>query len=479
MEKIIYQDDYEELFRLCDGQMNTLILPGVKFASSFSADDLSRYAPDKDHFLQHVVAMGATESYGPNKNADGFKRATLMTSHPTFVKNGCFFREHRNRCQKTQGIGQIKASTYNKDMDRVELLVWGNIKKAEEEYELAKSGKPLSYSMSCKIAGDICNCCGNFAKTRANYCDHMKYHANQYLPEFQKYAFVDNPDPTFFDISRVAKPADRIAHYLAYAFPDEKAASFDRPILGIDWAAYEGVKLAHDDTDAVVQNILRKLVAEESYVSNRVFEKAATDARAQFYNQICKHAFYGQLTDAELDVIRNIRPGTLFRKFATHGVILPFQSFIAYVEGRRIADVMDDDNVKYAACSCMGDMFKNLASSGILSALNMFDAGSHGMTENDAGCDDVVDEAMERVAERFSCNVEPVKSRVIAITIKGASQNRKPLLPRDTHKVDVKKAEALSSLYAHYKIATLKNMVDIGHDVDEPLCLLAVSSSLC
>jgi hypothetical protein len=110
----------------------------------------------------------------------------------------------------------------------VELIVHGNKEKAAKEYEMAKAGKALSFSMSCRVPYDICNCCEKKASSPANYCDHLKHNMLQYMPEFKKYAFAINDKPKFFDISAVEKPADRIAHYLDYAFPaGEKSASFN------------------------------------------------------------------------------------------------------------------------------------------------------------------------------------------------------------------------------------------------------------
>lgn len=128
MDKIHYQTDQEDLLRLCDGQMFTLYDDNIKSAASdtFTKEMLREYAPDKDHFMLHVVAMGDQETYGPNKNGDGFPKEALEKYHPTFISDGCFFREHRNRCQQTQGIGSIKASAYNPKMRRAELIVHGS-----------------------------------------------------------------------------------------------------------------------------------------------------------------------------------------------------------------------------------------------------------------------------------------------------------------------------------------------------------------
>ncbi len=79
MDKIHYQTDQEDLLRLCDGQMFTLYDDNIKSAASdtYTKEMLREYAPDKDHFMLHVVAMGDQETYGPNKNGDGFPKEAL------------------------------------------------------------------------------------------------------------------------------------------------------------------------------------------------------------------------------------------------------------------------------------------------------------------------------------------------------------------------------------------------------------------
>ena len=83
---------------------------------------------------------------------------------------------------------------------------------------MAKQGKALSFSMSCRVPNDRCSICGNEAKSISAYCEHLGRRMGQYDNDMRKYAFAYNDKPTFFDISRVKNPADRIAHFLSYSF---------------------------------------------------------------------------------------------------------------------------------------------------------------------------------------------------------------------------------------------------------------------
>lgn len=66
---------------------------------------------------------------------------------------------------------------------------------------------------NCKISYDVCNQCGNKAPTRADYCDHARYKLGELNDDGTK-NFVYNPSPSFFDISRVFRPADRTSYTL-------------------------------------------------------------------------------------------------------------------------------------------------------------------------------------------------------------------------------------------------------------------------
>ena len=96
----------------------------------------------------------------------------------------------------------------------------------------------------------------------------------QYIPKFKKFAYAFNVRPTFFDISDVANPADRIAHHLQYMFADSpelsKSASAEFPFS--DMLAERAGVMLPDDMDTVLgcmdrssMKSLEKLASAESY----------------------------------------------------------------------------------------------------------------------------------------------------------------------------------------------------------------------
>lgn len=215
----------------------------IKRAGGMFAHEIRNMEIKPDELPIHAIGLGSTEGYGPNRNGDGFKEATGISYHPTFVKHARWYRNHKNKDPR-KSYGYIKHSAYNKDMRRVELLAMLNKTKeaarrngglvADQEMEKVEHGDDIPVSMACKIAYDVCASCGNKAASRAEYClgideggkcptggcrhNLCKVASNG----FQNH--VDNPHPLWFDLSNVGFQADRIA-YGAVADYLQKAAS--------------------------------------------------------------------------------------------------------------------------------------------------------------------------------------------------------------------------------------------------------------
>jgi hypothetical protein len=203
----------------------------VKRAGAEFAHKLENIKFAKDEVPVHMIAIGATEDYGPNRNGDGFTRDCCKNYHQTFEKFARFYRDHANK-NPAKSFGIVKASAYHEPMKRIELVVALNGSKeaaerngglvADKELEKLANDKEIAVSMACKIPFDKCSSCGNAAKTRAEYCDSpengghckaggLKHNMGRVL-EDGHVLHADNPNPTFFDISHVFRPADRIAY---------------------------------------------------------------------------------------------------------------------------------------------------------------------------------------------------------------------------------------------------------------------------
>jgi len=160
----------------------------TKRASSGVSDQFRSITPkDSNHSLIHLIAMGATDSYGYNRNGDGFfkyardvkgpqsnwkelevadgsihkKSAETYTErtdtgladrYKTFATHGNVFRNHKNKPARGDKIyGSIKAAAYNDPMDRVELMIEvPNDEWASDLHKLAND-EQIPYSMACFV----------------------------------------------------------------------------------------------------------------------------------------------------------------------------------------------------------------------------------------------------------------------------------------------------------------------------------------
>lgn len=211
----------------------------VKRASVQFLDKMASMRFGEGEVPVHLIAVGATEFYGPNRNGDGFLEKTCRDHHHSFQKYARWYRNHDNK-DPLKGRGIVKASAYNEAMHRIELLVALNATKeaaernrglvADEEMEKLSRGEDIPVSMACRVKYDVCSGCGNKAKSRDEYCgpDLCKYGGcrDNLAKTFEDghTLHVDNPNPAFFDISNVFRPADRIAYTLGRA---KQAAAFE------------------------------------------------------------------------------------------------------------------------------------------------------------------------------------------------------------------------------------------------------------
>jgi len=186
----------------------------IKRANLFSRI-MDGIEPSPNKTLVHTIAMTASDRYGFNRNGDGWKEANLKRDHPTFETHAKVFRHHKNKSHDPS-YGSVKVAMYNEDMSRVELLQELDNDKASEELSILEKEGSYPVSMAAKVSGDVCSICQNFAKTASEYCSHVKDNLGDIL-EDGRMVGVDNPESVFFDISRVVKPADRVAYTLRKA----------------------------------------------------------------------------------------------------------------------------------------------------------------------------------------------------------------------------------------------------------------------
>jgi hypothetical protein len=181
-----------------------------------------RSKPGSTYIL--VLAMGASEYYGPNRNGDAFKEEELKKHYKTFESNANVFKSHVNKDPEKR-IGRVTRAFYNDEMHRVELILELQDNKCPEIVSKIRDNQDVAVSMGCRIKYDVCTICGNKAPTRADYCKHLKYEMNDIYPDGRIVA-AENPAPNFFDISVVWRPADKTGYML------KKVANFQERRTG-------------------------------------------------------------------------------------------------------------------------------------------------------------------------------------------------------------------------------------------------------
>ena len=196
---------------------------GITKHASVGADYFKTVTPVPGHSIVYVLAMGAWETYGENRNGDSFPEfpykenltppwiapdETLVQHYKSFEKFAHNYRHHVNK-DPAKAVGKVLKAFWNPLMHRVELLIDLEDAKAPDLAARIAAGEYPPVSMGTRVKYDVCSICGNRAPTRADYCKHLKFQMRDVINGMKVSAL--NPSPKFFDISWVYRPADQTA----------------------------------------------------------------------------------------------------------------------------------------------------------------------------------------------------------------------------------------------------------------------------
>lgn len=248
----------------------------------YQSVDTTKYNIEVDGDNTYVVLVAGHNS---NSNSDYFNKTAclwvypnpisqtrkeemlsggLLSYHNTFMKYGAVYREHNNSKKGASPEGQIVLEAYNPHMDRGELIVKVGEDKWASELADLEAGRPVYFSMGCGVKHDKCSICGNHASTRANYCQHLRYDKLAMDKEGNQ-VFAINDEPHFHDISKVVKPADRIAFGLAKV-ASGGYVSDDEEDLSSLWMPMSVITKLSGETEQKRASILDKLSAMEKKI---------------------------------------------------------------------------------------------------------------------------------------------------------------------------------------------------------------------
>jgi len=339
---------------LVDGQAASLVEPvnGRFFKEAFVSKEAAMFEeltkdlkPKKGKAYLHVISAGSLDKYGPNSNGDSFnmKEADFRIPFPkegcpgvyrmdggllkyhdkTFQKEGRVYKNHQNGLKKGSPSGMVVEACVNPHMQRGELLVEVAEDKWEKELEKLASGENIYFSIGALVPFDTCSICGNQAASRDDYCTHLKENIGEMSKEGYLVHAI-NDQPTFHDISGVARPADRIACGLWMMRGGmEKAASADiwTPAPARVYAKEAGIN---------VSDLLSKMAGMEK----KIIVMAGGDALGK-----------GAPKDLPKDVIREMAPFPLediLAGLSEERCMLSPDSFLRLVLGDRYGEAEDD-----------------------------------------------------------------------------------------------------------------------------------------
>ncbi len=293
--------------------------------ASVGADYFKTVTPVPGHSIVYVLALGAWETYGENRNGDGFPEFPYMeTANPPWItakdslvqhyktfEQGHNFRHHVNK-DPAKAVGTVMKAFWNPSMHRVELLVDLDNSKAPDLADRIAAQEFPPVSMGTRVKYDVCSICGNRAPTRAHYCDDLKFNMRGVV-NGKKVAAL-NPSPRFFDISWVFRPAD------ATAFMMKKVA---------DSHPYEVLSgaLAGEYIDAIQH---QKAAAHKLAVINKVVQGVPVDAKTEGVDP-AELAGIQQMRPLALEAGKNTPdlPDELLKDFAQHPLPQVFSSLMA------------------------------------------------------------------------------------------------------------------------------------------------------
>jgi hypothetical protein len=317
-------------------------------------------------------------------------------------------------------------------MRRVELIVGIDEDKDPDSIQKLASGQDLPVSMSCTVPYDICTICGNEASKPSKYCTHIKEAVTQFTDDGRQIGMI-NTEPTFFDISKVHKNADRIAFSLrkvAGVGPDIVLSAELAEHLGISEPAF----LTKNSKMQTSLSLLKKLAKMEKEIEGEIkgddnLQNIA--ASMQDLPEICT-------------VQENQLKGVL-AELSDARVSLPIEDFFKLVMGDRYSEIEQDIP---SACTALPGVF-----SAALDNPEEFLSGVENYQPVDSPVPNVIRRVIENLGRTSSLSAGPLGGKIqITVLRKNASTKSKaPVTDAGRY---------LANEYAKYKFAFVERVKD-------------------
>ena len=390
------------------------------------------------HAYMLVITNGAGEFYGSNVNNDYFNegrgiwhgfdvppgqptsyqmKGGLKEFHRTYRSLGGVYRRHRNGTKKNPATGKnyekegnICCERYNEDLHRGEAVLELPEDKWADVIQKVSAGDPVCWSMGAGVPFDICSACLNKAKTRKDYCQHMKHQAGRTLSDGNK-IFVINDETYYHDISEVGtNPAMKIAFTLEKVAAGEACGPMELSSDGL-WLPLHVVQQM-DANHGRRYGLLLKMAAAEARLRAQGADKHIDDLADTFdvSDEGCAEA---------ADRCRGIPLDQLFSQLASQKILLPPKVFTAIVI-RRGQDNGLLNRWPDAMPSMLKDIFTRIAAQPQLLEEVVGDGCYRPQACRCCGRP-VLPPSLE---ERFSIDPDAVRHRTITVIVRGGERPR-------------------------------------------------------
>lgn len=431
----------------------SFVTSGQTLVKRASVKGLLKYDKTKGQEDLHIIALGAYEGTGFNRNGDCFKEHWCeKNAHYFKDSDRAVHRHHKNKPEDPK-FGNIKAAAYNKDMRRIELIVGLDIEKCADILDKQEKKGVTDWSMASKQAHDVCTWCDHQAKTDIDRCNHIPDKIGE-LNKEGKLCGMDNPDPHWFEISYVNRGADRIGLSLQKAAGDKVT-----PMLPRDYVAlYPGYQSPSDSVFLISKNasekrrILNKLSELEKHL-NAISTEVSKKVDAAY-------AATEKIAGVALDDLRDSDPNKFFKLAAEKGIILSPENFFSYVFGSRIkeASILDVKSV-------LRDVFSTLEKDAEVINNERYDG--------DKPAFDISNERklVQKIAASHSLFKPYVDCR-LAQNIEKVGESRITEKSTDLY------THELAKQYISYKVAALHKIASLGKLTDDLLIVSVLQNRL-
>lgn len=404
-----------------------------------SARALMKYAKTKGQEDLHIIALGAYEGTGFNRNGDCFMQHWCeKNAHYFQDADRAVHRHHKNKPHDPK-FGNIKCAAWNPEMKRIELIVGLDIDKCADILDEQDRKGVTNWSMASKQAHDVCTWCKHKASTDADRCEDIPGNIGE-INKQGEMCGMENPDPKWFEVSYVKRGADRIGLSLQKAAGHKVAALLPRDYLNLfpDFDMDSDVALISKRA-ASKRQLIGKLAELEKYIE-AISEKKAPAILTQSKTT--------KIASAEMDDLRNNDHSRVLKLAADKGIIFNADNFFSYVFGDRIKQASIDE-VK----AILPSIFEKLANDASVLNNETYDVKV------------IFDVSLEKSAvDKFNKSHSLFAPYISARLVSNAATEtvvKKAEETKDPYTVE------LAKQYVSYKLAALDHLATIGKLTDD------------